>query len=177
MRATDGTKELASRVDEAAGHIRSIVSYRPKVGIVLGSGMGEFGETLRSATEVQNDSIPHYPRSTVQGHSGAIICGKLNGLSLMVFQGRVHFYESGDLESILFPIRVAQRLGIKVLLMTNAAGGGNRNFQPADLILITDDINLTFENPLPNAPFHGRSAELYDGELEELIIPVGKERG
>ena len=174
---TERGKELAIRVEEAAGHIRSIVSYRPKIGIILGSGMGEFGATLRSSTAVQNDSIPHYPRSTVQGHNGAIICGKLNGVSLMVFQGRVHFYESGDLESVLFPIRVAQKLGIRVLLLTNAAGGVNRNFQPADLMLITDQINLTFENPLRAAPLPGRGANLYDGGLQGIIAGVGKERG
>jgi purine-nucleoside phosphorylase len=172
-----GRTDLEKRVDEAARHIRSIIPYRPKIGIILGSGMGGFGGTLLSATEVQNDSIPHYPRSTVQGHSGAIICGKLKGISLLVFRGRVHFYESGDLASILFPVRVAHRLGIKVLLLTNAAGGVNRVLQPADLMLITDQINLTFENPLRQVPDPSRGEELYDRELQVLIRRVASERG
>ena len=169
--------DIAGRVDEAARHLRSLISHRPKIGIILGSGMGEFGEALASTTEVRNDSIPHYPRPTVQGHTGVIVSGKLNGVSLLVFQGRVHFYESGYLESVLFPIRVAHRLGIRFLFMTNAAGGVDREFQPADMMLITDQINLTFGNPVLHLPVPVRTGDLYDPALRKILRQVAIERG
>jgi purine-nucleoside phosphorylase len=175
-RVRESEKEVARKVNEAAAHIRAKMPHRAKIGIILGSGMGEFGGSLSQASEVRNDSVPYYPRSTVQGHSGRIISGKLHNTSLLVFQGRVHFYETGSLESVLFPVRVANRLGIKTLLLTNAAGGVNREFRPADLMLITDQMNLTLENPVPHPRDHVRSSDLYDRKLQDLFRLVAAER-
>ena len=121
------------------------------------------------------DTVPNYPRATVEGHVGTIVAGKLSGVSLLVFQGRVHLYESGDLDSVLYPIRIAHRLGIKILLLTNAAGGLHMNFRPADLMIITDQINLTFENPIKHLRRPSRGGDLYDPEIRDIMRAVGRE--
>ncbi len=164
-------------VGEAAAYVRAMISQRPRLAIVLGSGMGGFASTLSPASLIPTDQIPNYPRSTVEGHSGAIVCGKLKSVSVLVFQGRVHLYETGNLEQVLFPVRVAHRLGIRILLLTNAAGAVNRDFRPADLMLMTDQINLTRENPVLGVPGGVRGGDLYDRALQDAIRSVALERG
>lgn len=140
-------------ITESIKYISSRISTLPTVGIILGSGLGDFGTQVRSPITIATTEIPHYPVSTVHGHSGKLIFGTIEtgGITsqqLLVFQGRVHFYESNSLSRVIYPIEVAAALGIKTLLITNAAGGINKNFVPGDLMLIKDYINLTFENPL-----------------------------
>ena len=168
--------DINKLVDKSVEYIRSQVSIRPKVAIVLGSGLGDFAESLIGKTIIETSSIPHYPRSTVEGHKGKLIFGKLNHLSVLAFQGRVHFYESGDLETILYPIRVAHAFNIKTLIVTNAAGGFNPNFKPGDLMMITDQINLTFENPLVGLKQSAISHNLYDKSIQQLIIVAAHEQ-
>jgi purine-nucleoside phosphorylase len=167
--------DVAAGIDASAAYLRSRLKHRPRIGIILGSGLGEFGDGLQASQSVPIDSVPHYPRATVEGHVGTIVAGKLGGISLLVFQGRVHLYESGDLESALYPIRIAHRMGIKILLLTNAAGGLHMDFRPADLMIITDHINLTFENPIKNIPPRSRGGELYDPEIRDIMRAVGRE--
>ncbi|HTR82740.1 MAG TPA: purine-nucleoside phosphorylase [Bacteroidota bacterium] len=134
-------------------YIRRRVLQMPKIGVVLGSGLGDFGNLLTKATSLQTKDIPHYPISSVVGHAGKILFGRIKegnkeSKELIVFQGRIHFYESDDTSIVVYPIEVAHRLGITKLIVTNAAGGVNRKLSPGDLMFITDYINFSFENPL-----------------------------
>ncbi|MBI4811093.1 MAG: purine-nucleoside phosphorylase, partial [Ignavibacteriales bacterium] len=152
--------------------IRRQINIRPKIAIILGSGLGEFAESISKPIIIKTNTIPHYPCSTVEGHKGNLIFGRLKKVSTLIFQGRVHFYETGDINTVLYPIRVAASLGIKTMLITNAAGGINRSFKPGDLMLIKDQINLTFENSLTNTRRHSIHEPLYDSSLQEIIRNV-----
>ena len=138
---------------ESLKYITSKTSSRPTIGIILGSGLGDFGSLVKNPIVIPTKEIPNYPVSTVPGHSGKLIFGTIenNGKQssqLLVFQGRIHFYETNSLPHVIFPIEIASALGIKTLIVTNAAGGINSRFKSGDLMLIRDFINLTFENPL-----------------------------
>ncbi|MBI5214262.1 MAG: purine-nucleoside phosphorylase [Ignavibacteriae bacterium] len=160
-----------NQLKESGSFIRSRTKAKPKVAIVLGSGLGDFADSLSNKIAIDTSSIPHYPVSTVEGHKGKLVFGRIGKTELLAFQGRVHFYETGTLNTILFPIQVARALGVKTLIVTNAAGGVNKQFNPGDLMLITDQINLTFESPLrgktPSKQI--RSSFLYDVLLQEII--------
>jgi purine-nucleoside phosphorylase len=119
------------------------------VGLVLGSGLGDFADTLPEVTSIDAYDIPHYPFSTVEGHRGRLVFSTLvSGLPVLAFQGRVHFYESRDVSTVTFPVRLAYELGVRTLLITNAAGGINREFSPGDLMLISDQLDFTLESGL-----------------------------
>ncbi|MGE5313380.1 MAG: purine-nucleoside phosphorylase [Acidobacteriota bacterium] len=140
-------------LSESVAYIRSRTSAVPRIALVLGSGLGEFGTLLSDTTSIDAHDIPHYPVSSVQGHAGRLLFGTLEhggrkSAQLLVFQGRVHFYECADLQKVVYPIRIARALGADMLLVTNAAGGINPLFAPGDLMFIRDYINLTGENPL-----------------------------
>jgi len=171
---------ITTQIKQSARYIKSKILMQPRIAVILGSGLGDFAETFSSKKIIETASIPHYPRSTVEGHRGKLVFGKLDRLPLLAFQGRVHFYESGNIETVVYPIRVAHALGIKTLIITNAAGGVNRSFAAGDLMLITDQINLTFENPLANLQLSAtafradRNLRLYDGGLQRIIIKVAK---
>lgn len=159
-------------------YIRSKIATEPTIGIILGSGLGDFGSLVKNPTVLPTSEIPNYPVSTVQGHSGKLIFGAIeNGTKhstqLLVFQGRVHFYESNSLERVVYPIEVAHALGIKTLLITNAAGGINRQFKPGDLMLIRDYINLTFENPLIGKAI--KASERIGGYFDEQLLHHAKD--
>lgn len=167
---------LLHEINKSVKFIRSKTKLRPKIAVILGSGLGDFAETLSDKEVIGTIAIPNYPQSTVIGHKGKIIFGKLDKIQLMVFQGRVHYYETGSIETILYPIRVAHALGIKILLVTNAAGGVNNTFKPGDIMLIEDQLNLTFENPFKGIapPIH--HAQLYDSDLQKKIRSVAKKK-
>jgi len=162
-------------IQESIKYINSKISAKPKIGIILGSGLGDFGSQVTNSVVIPTTQIPNYPVSTVHGHSGKLIFGtvKNNGkesTELVVFQGRVHLYESNSLERVVYPIEVASALGIEMLLITNAAGGINRTFIPGDLMLIRDYINLTFENPLVGKGIRAseRITHYFDNDLMEV---------
>jgi purine-nucleoside phosphorylase len=134
-----------SHVNESVAYIREHCSHAPRIAIVLGSGLGDFADNLPHRTALSTADIPHYPVSTVEGHKGKLVFATLNGKPLLAFQGRIHFYESRDLETVLYPIHIAHALGTKTLIVTNAAGGVNRNFQPGDLMILSDHINFTLQ--------------------------------
>jgi len=174
-------------ITEAITYIQSKILSKPTVGIILGSGLGDFGSLVKDPIIIPTNEIPNYPISTVQGHNGKLIFGTIENNDkkashLLVFQGRVHFYESNSLPKVIFPIEVASALGIKTLIVTNAAGGINRNFQSGDLMLIRDYINLTFENPLIGKSIKAseRITNYFDEELmeqaklkaRELKVPI-----
>lgn len=130
------------QVDEAVAVIREHIDARPTVGLVLGSGLGTLAEKVESSVNVDYADIPHWPRSSVEGHVGRLVIGKLEGIDVLVMQGRVHFYEGQSVGRITFPIRVMQFLGIDTVIITNAAGGLNLYYDPGDVMLIRDHINL-----------------------------------
>jgi len=168
--------KYSTKIEESVRAIRKQISDRPDIGIILGSGLGDFAKTLLLPKAMSTSDIPHYPRSTVVGHQGKLVFGKLGSTNLFVFQGRVHFYESGNLETILYPIRIAYALGIKTLIVTNAAGTLNADFIPGDLMMITDQVNFTFENPLRNVTRIFLKKELYDKQLQNIIVDVSNKK-
>jgi purine-nucleoside phosphorylase len=164
---------LVERLEEAAAAVRARTQLRPAVGIVLGSGLGAFADALGDAVAVPFAEIPHFPKSTVVGHSGALVVGRSRGVPVAVMKGRVHFYEGYRLDEVVFPVRVLGRLGVKTLLLTNAAGAINPAFAPGDLMVIEDHLNF-LGNPLlgPNedalGPRFPDMSEVYDRGLRDV---------
>jgi purine-nucleoside phosphorylase len=139
---------VVERIREAAAYVGTRTKLRPNVGVVLGSGLGGFADALQSVQSFPFGDIPHFPRSSVQGHKGTLIAGKIKDTPLYVMAGRVHAYEGYSAEEVVFPARVLATLGVKSLLLTNAAGAINTAFKPGELMILTDHINLTGLNPL-----------------------------
>jgi purine-nucleoside phosphorylase len=137
-----------TRADEAAGFILARTRERPRVAVVLGSGLGSFADELRDPTAIAYQDIPHYPKSTAIGHVGRLVIGRLEGIPLAVMQGRVHLYEGYSAHQVAFPIRVFARLGIAAVVLTNAAGGINLEYREGALVVLSDHINLQGQNPL-----------------------------
>lgn len=136
------------KINEAAAYIQNIVSTQPIVGIVLGSGLGNFTQELTIEREISYADIPHFPVSTVKGHNSKLIFGELSGKKVVVMAGRFHYYEGYSAHDVVFPIRVMKMLGIEQLLLSNAAGGTNPDFKVGDLMIITDHISQFHVNPL-----------------------------
>lgn len=173
-----------SEIDRAAEIIRTQISVRPRVGMILGSGLGPLAEEIEGATIIPYGEIPSWPVSTVEGHQGQLVIGSLQGQDVLVMQGRAHFYEGYSMAQVGFPVRVMQRLGLEILIVTNAAGAVNPNFEPGEVMLITDHLNLlgmAGHSPLygpnldeigPRFPDMGRA---YSRALSELARQVAGE--
>jgi purine-nucleoside phosphorylase len=163
---------LVERLDEAAEAVRRRTSLRPSIGVVLGSGLGAFADSLEDAVAVPYAEVPHFPASTVVGHGGALVIGRSGGVPVAVMKGRVHFYEGYPLDEVVFPVRVLGRLGIGTVVITNAAGAINPAFAPGELMVIEDHVNL-LGNPLlgPNeealGPRFPDMTEAYDRGLRD----------
>lgn len=130
------------QIDEVADAVRARTSYQPKIALILGSGLGGMADSIANPDFIPFNELPHWPRSTVPGHIGRLVIGELENQSVLVMQGRIHFYEGYSMSQVTLPIRVMQRLGIEILVVTNAAGAINPQFAPGDLMLITDNLNL-----------------------------------
>jgi purine-nucleoside phosphorylase len=166
-----------SVIDQAAEVIRERIDIQPRVGMILGSGLGSMAEAVEEAVIIPYGEIPSWPVSTVEGHQGRLVIGSLEQQNVLIMQGRSHYYEGYSMSEIGFPVRVMQRLGVEILIVTNAAGGVNQEFEPGDVMLITDHLNLlgmAGESPLrgpnfdsigPRFPDMGRA---YDQELGAL---------
>jgi purine-nucleoside phosphorylase len=174
------------QIDEVAGFVRSRLTSQPKVGMILGSGLGPLAEDVEQKTVIPYSEIPGWPVSTVIGHSGRLVVGQLQGQGVFVMQGRVHFYEGYSMAQIALPVRVMQRMGIEILIVTNAAGAVRPDFEPGDLMLITDHLNLIGMaglSPLrgPNldefGPRFPDMSRAYDRELGGLARQAAKESG
>ncbi len=139
---------LFEKIQETAGYIRNLITSQPKTGIILGSGLGLMAGMIAPEIEIPYAELPHFPKSTVQGHAGKLIIGKLDGRDVLLMAGRFHYYEGYDMLAVTFPVRVMRALGIDTLLVSNAAGGMKRDFQIGDIMLINDHINLFPEHPL-----------------------------
>ena len=172
------------QIDEAADAIRARTSYKPRIGLILGSGLNALADSVQKADIIHYGDLPHWPRSTVHGHAGRLVIGDLEGQSAFVMQGRVHFYEGYSMSQITLPVRVMQRLELEMVIVTNAAGGINPDYIPGDVMLITDNLNLvgmSGANPLmgPNidelGPRFPDMSRAYDLELMDKARKVALE--
>ncbi len=139
---------MLNKINQTAAYLKTMVSYRPETGIILGTGLGHLADEITDKVEIPYEQIPHFPLSTVEGHSGKLIFGKLGGKEILAMQGRFHYYEGYDMKQVTFPVRVFKAMGVKTLFVSNAAGGMNPDFKVGDIMIITDHINLFPEHPL-----------------------------
>jgi purine-nucleoside phosphorylase len=172
--------------EAAAEVIRQRSQRQPKIGLILGSGLNPLAEAVEAADAIPFGEVPNFPEPTVPGHAGRLVLGYLEGMPVMVMQGRVHFYEGHSIQQVVFPVRVMQVMGIEMLIVTNAAGGLKPDFHAGDLMLISDHINLmgmTGNNPLfgPNdatlGPRFLDMSQAYDPELRRIARQVAREKG
>ena len=174
---------LYERAERAAQMIRSRVTAEVSTAIILGSGLGAFADELTDATSFKYDEIPGFARATVEGHAGRLVCGKAGNVSIAAMQGRFHFYEGYSLEEVTFPIRVLKLLGVRTLILTNAAGSLNTEFTPGSLMVISDHINLMGANPLigqNDERFGPRFPDLtttYEPDLQNIVIEEASAMG
>ncbi|MFC4775927.1 purine-nucleoside phosphorylase [Paenibacillus sp. GCM10023252] len=177
---------MLAKIDEAASYIRSQLGHdgaAPQIGMILGSGLGVMADEVEEAVVIPYERIPHFPVSTVEGHSGELVVGKLEGKIVLVMKGRFHYYEGYTMKEVVFPVYVMKRLGIERIIVTNAAGGMNRAFAAGDLMLIVDHINHTGSNPLigENIPELGPRfpdmSQAYNRELRTLAAGKAQELG
>ena len=166
---------LQEKITAAAAYILNRVALRPTVALVLGSGLGDYAETLQDSVRIPYEEIPNFPQPTVEGHAGAFVFGRKEGKAVVVAQGRVHYYEGLPMQEITLPVRVLAAIGVKTLVLTNAAGGINLDYKPGTLMLISDHINFSGANPLigPNLDKFGPRfpdvSDLYTGTLRQAI--------
>lgn len=186
---------LSAKLDEAVGAIRRIASaapstapashtgWSPEIGMILGSGLGDLAEEVTDAVRIPYAEIPNFPLSTVHGHSGTLVLGTLEGRNVMIYQGRVHFYEGYTMEEITFSVRLMKALGAHTMVVTNAVGGISDFLVPGDLVVNRDHINFMGNNPLrgPNdenlGPRFPRMDDAYDVHLRSYAHDVGKQLG
>ena len=172
------------QLKEISDLIQSKSTHRPTIGMILGSGLGLLADEVENADYVEYSQIPHWPESTVEGHSGQLVIGNLEGQSVVVMQGRAHYYEGYSMAQIGLPVRVMKLLGVKTLFVTNAAGGVNPEFEPGDLMLITDHINLIGMGGL--SPLRGQNIDslgprfpdmmnAYNDVLRDIAVGISSE--
>ncbi len=174
-----------AQIDRAAQAVQERLRVQPRIAVILGSGLGGLADAVDNAVHIPYSEIPGWPVSTVPGHSGRLVSGTLEGQAVLFMQGRVHFYEGYSMAQVGLPIRVMQRLGVEILIVTNAAGAVNPAFRPGDIMLITDHLNLigmAGPNPLrgPNldefGPRFPDMSQAYDRELAEIARQAARER-
>ncbi len=175
-----------AEIDQAAEAVRSRISKHPKVGVILGSGLGGLADAVENPEVVAFQDIPFWVQSTVQGHKGRLVIGQLMGADVLVQQGRAHFYEGYSMAEVTLPVRVMQRLGVEILIVTNAAGAIHPDFEPGDVMLINDHLSLVGMmgfNPLRGAnldaigPRFPDMSQAYDRALRDLACQVARENG
>ena len=174
---------LYERAEHATRIIRARINIEPRVAVVLGSGLGGFADDFEEAVSIPYEDVPGYMRSTAQGHAGRLVVGKIDSVPLLAMQGRVHYYEGYTLEEVTFPIRTFKLLGIKTVILTNAAGGINVELHQGGLMVLSDHLNLMGTNPLrgPNderfGPRFPDMSTVYSPELQELVIEEARAIG
>ena len=162
--------EIYNKCLEAAEYLKTRMDASGAIGIVLGSGLGELGNQIEDAVTVDYKDIPNYPTTTVPGHAGQLICGKLNGVKVLCMKGRFHFYEGHSMQTVAMPVRVMKLLDVKALILTNAAGGVNRTFKPGTLMFIDDIINFMGDNPL-----YGPNADEFGPRFPDMTLAIDPE--
>lgn len=174
---------MLEKINQTADYLRSKVADMPEIAIILGTGLGSLVDHITDKLYIPYKEIPNFPVSTVEGHSGNLIFGMLGGKRVMAMQGRFHYYEGYDMKQVTFPVRVMQVLGVRTLLVSNAAGGMNKEFKVGDVMVITDHINLFPENPLRGknyeewGPRFPAMTEAYSKKLVALADKIGEEQG
>lgn len=170
------------RIDEAAAKVLAVCG-KADIGVILGSGLGDYAEALEDAVKLPYSEIPGFPRSTVAGHAGMWCCGTLYGKRVVMMQGRFHYYEGYGMKDVTLPVRVMQKIGVKTLVVTNSAGGVNLGYHPGELMVIGDMFSMTAQNPLigPNLDAFGpRFPDMscaFDKELRALAHECANEQG
>lgn len=170
--------DLKRQITEARNYVRKQTRVKPDIAIILGTGLGKLARAIRRPTRIPFDNIPHFPMSTVLGHSGELVIGTLSGKKVVAMSGRVHFYEGYSMQEVCFPLRVMKHLGARTLLVSNAVGGMNPYYERGDIVIIEDHINLMGDNPLigPNDDSIGTRfpdmSEPYTRKLIELTEKV-----
>lgn len=172
---------MLENIHETVAFIREHISYSPKIAIILGTGLGNLADAIEEKQEIPYKDIPHFPVSTVEGHCGKLLCGKLGGKEVLAMQGRFHYYEGYSMKEVTYPIRVMCELGIQLLFVSNASGGMNHAFHIGDLMIITDHINFFPEHPLrgkniPYGPRFPEMSEAYDHELIRMAKEIAREK-
>ena len=162
---------MLTKIQETASFIKERMHTNPETAIILGTGLGSLVNEITEKYEIRYEEIPNFPISTVEGHSGKLIFGKLGNKDIMAMQGRFHYYEGYSMKEVTFPVRVMRELGIKTLFVSNAAGGMNPDFIIGDLMIITDHINMFPEHPLrgKNIPYGDRFPDMSQAYCPELI--------
>jgi purine-nucleoside phosphorylase len=175
-------KKYIEQIKEAATYIRNrLGEMNPVIGLVLGSGLGDMANQIEQPIAIDYHDVPHFPVSTVEGHEGRFVAGLLEGKQVIAMQGRFHYYEGYSMKKVVFPVYVMKELGIKTVVMTNAAGGMNHSFEAGDLMLISDHLNMTGDNPLigPNHSELGvrfpDMSEAYNREYRVLSMKLAEE--
>ena len=174
---------MLEKIAQTADFLRSKVENMPKIAIILGTGLGPLAEMIEDKTVIPYSEIPNFPVSTVEGHSGNFIFGTLAGKRVMAMQGRFHYYEGYDMKTVTFPVRVMRALGVETLIVSNAAGGMNKEFQVGDVMVITDHINLFPENPLRGKNYKELGdrfppmTEAYSHRLVKLADAIAVDKG
>ncbi len=174
---------MLSKIKETVASIIAHRPQRPVLGLVLGSGLGAYADSFLKPTVIPYAQLPHFPSATVVGHSGNLVFGEVEGIPIAALQGRIHFYEGYSLAEVTFPVRVLGSLGIRQLIVSNAAGGINEAFHPGDLMLINDHINLIGTNPLIGSnldelgPRFPDMSEAYDATMRQIALHVARQKG
>lgn len=175
-------KTYLEKIEESAKYLKTQMNEIPEIAIILGTGLGDLTKYIENQKAIEYKDIPNFPLSTVEGHSGRLIFGKLGGKNVMAMQGRFHYYEGYDMKEVTFPVRVMQRLKVKKLFVSNAAGGMNKEFKVGDVMIITDHINLFPENPLRGRNFNELGVrfpamtEAYSHKMIALADKIGEEK-
>lgn len=174
---------LNQRISDAAQYIKARITEAPSIGLILGSGLGDFADGLENRVVIPFAEIPDFPQPTVEGHAGAFVIGSCQGKTVVALQGRIHYYEGHPQQVITIPVRVMALLGVKQIVLTNACGGVNLNFAPGDLMLISDHINYSGSNPLIGqnldqfGPRFPDLSNVYTKELRTKIMKVAEKSG
>ncbi|MEC2070687.1 purine-nucleoside phosphorylase [Alkalihalophilus marmarensis] len=146
-------ENMLEKIKQSATYLEGKIETKPQIGLILGSGLGELADEIVDAVKIPYSDIPNFPVSTVEGHAGQLVIGKLHGKDVVAMQGRFHYYEGYTMQEVTFPVRVMKQIGVELMVVTNACGGMNKNFEPGDLMIITDQLNFTGDNPLIGANF------------------------
>lgn len=164
--------DLTSKIRTAANFILEKSKYKPEIGLILGSGLGSLADSIENPEFYDYKDLPHFPVSTVEGHEGRLVIGMLNGKCVVAMQGRFHYYEGYHFNEVTFPVRVMKLIGVETLIVTNACGAVNESFKPGDLMIITDQINFSGDNPLIGKnlnEFGTRFPDLSNAYTKDLI--------
>ncbi|MGV8152954.1 MAG: purine-nucleoside phosphorylase [Alkaliphilus sp.] len=174
---------LLKDVNKASEYILNKTGRKPKIGLILGSGLGDLADQITKGVSIDYKDIPHFPTSTVEGHAGKLVVGMLEGKEVIAMKGRFHYYEGYTMQQVTFPVRVMQDLGVELIIVTNACGGLNPHLHAGALMIINDHINFTGDNPLigKNEKYFGPRfpdmSNAYDSKLVKLAHKVGEKLG